>query len=159
MDHFESVVFDYLRANRSTFINSQFCIQLNLGRNPDTSGPHWYCDAVAVNFKSKCVALCEITYASPPTTLLKRLRAWNENWPLLCKALKRDSGVPEDWQVRPSLFIHGDVKERVCAFIADLPASDMPQPDITLLEHVLPWQYCSWDRPDKDAGRGTPGAA
>ncbi|WP_407469232.1 hypothetical protein ABFU38_05100 [Xanthomonas campestris pv. raphani] len=51
MDHFEGVVLDYLRADRALFVNSQCCIQLNEGANPDTSGPHWYCDAVAVSFK------------------------------------------------------------------------------------------------------------
>ena len=41
MDHFEGVVLDYLRADRALFVNSQCCIQLNEGANPDTSGPHW----------------------------------------------------------------------------------------------------------------------
>ncbi len=158
MDHFESVVFDYLRANRSTFVNSQFCIQLNPGSNPDTSGPHWYCDAVAVNFKTARIDLCEITYASPPTSLFKRLSAWSENWKLLCQALKRDAGVPEDWHVRPRLFIRRDVEARVSAFLASLPTSDMPQPQITYLEDVLPWQYCSWDRRDEEISGATSAA-
>ncbi|SYZ56809.1 hypothetical protein CPBF367_34790 [Xanthomonas arboricola pv. juglandis] len=51
MDHFEGVVLDYLRADRALFVNSQCCIQLNEGANPDTRGPHWYYDAVAVSFK------------------------------------------------------------------------------------------------------------
>ncbi|WP_223670515.1 hypothetical protein [Xanthomonas citri] len=38
MDHFEGVVLDYLRADRALFVNSQCCIQLNEGANPDTSG-------------------------------------------------------------------------------------------------------------------------
>lgn len=40
MDYFEGVVFEFLRADRTLFINTQCCIQLNPGDNPDTSGPH-----------------------------------------------------------------------------------------------------------------------
>jgi hypothetical protein len=99
MDHFESIVLEYLRADRSLFVNSQCCIQLNPGDNPDTSGPHWYCDAIAVSFKRQAAYLCEITYATPPTSLMKRLTAWNKDWGLLREALFRDSGVPTDWPV------------------------------------------------------------
>ncbi|MEC3888913.1 hypothetical protein [Xanthomonas campestris] len=60
MDHFEGVVLDYLRADRALFVNSQCCIQLNEGANPDTSGPHWYCDAVAVSFKEQATYAAEI---------------------------------------------------------------------------------------------------
>jgi hypothetical protein len=42
MDYFQGVVTDYLRANRATFVNTECCIQLNPGPNPDTGGPHWY---------------------------------------------------------------------------------------------------------------------
>ncbi|MCE4344118.1 hypothetical protein [Xanthomonas hortorum] len=60
MDHFEGVVLDYLRADRALFVNSQCCIQLNEGANPDTSGPCWHCDAVVVSFKEQAACLCEI---------------------------------------------------------------------------------------------------
>lgn len=69
MDHFEGVVLDYLRADRALFVNSQCCIQLNEGANPDTSGPHWYCDAVAVSFKEQAAYLCEISYAARAPSL------------------------------------------------------------------------------------------
>lgn len=147
MDHFESIVLEYLRADRSLFLNSQCCIQLNPGDNPDTTGPHWYCDAVGVSFKSQAVFLCEITYASPPTSLMKRLTAWSKDWPLLCQALVRDSGVPSDWVVKPWLFIPESLVERVTSFVAGLEPSRMPRPEITKLEDVLPWRYRSWNRP------------
>jgi hypothetical protein len=151
VDHFEGVVLDYLRANKATFVNAQFCIQLNPGSNPDTSGPHWYCDAVAINFKNKSVHLCEITYASPPASLVKRLGAWSGSWPAVCEALRRDSGIPEGWHVQPWLFVRRDIEARILAFLAGLPISSMPPPRITHLEDVLPWHYCSWDRPDEAA--------
>ncbi|WP_237384567.1 hypothetical protein [Xanthomonas campestris] len=80
MDHFEGVALDYLRADRALFVNSQCCIQLNEGANPDTSGPHWYCDAVAVSFKEQAAYLCEISYAARAPPLIARLKGWNEHW-------------------------------------------------------------------------------
>lgn len=151
MDHFESIVLEYLRADRSLFVNTQCCIQLNPGDNPDTSGPHWYCDAVAVSFKSKAIYLCEITYASPPISLMKRLTAWNKDWPLLRQALVRDSGIPSDWSVKPWLFLRELHIEPMKKFVASIEPLTMPHPKMTKLEDVLPWQYRSWNRvPDQD---------
>lgn len=146
MDHFESVVLEYLRADRSLFVNSQCCIQLNAGANPDTSGPHWYCDAVALSLKAQVAYLCEITYANPPNSLFKRLSGWDEGWPLLRIALERDSGVPSTWPITPWLFIPQALAPRVEIFLSTLSLTQMPKPKITHLEHVMPWQYRSWDR-------------
>jgi len=56
MDYFQGVVTEYLRANRATFVNTECLIQLEAGDTP-AKGQHWYCDAVAVNFKEKTVGL------------------------------------------------------------------------------------------------------
>ncbi|MDR6672842.1 hypothetical protein [Xanthomonas sp. 1678] len=144
MDHFEGVVLDFLRADRALFVNSQCCIQLNEGANPDTSGPHWYCDAVAVSFKERAGYLCEITYAARAPSLLARLKSWNEHWPGVRAALARDSGVPLDWVVRPWLFVPDAHAERLRASLAGL--GNLPSPRITFLEDVVPWRYRSWDR-------------
>jgi len=45
MDYYESIVVNYLRADRALFVNTECCVQLNQSDNPDGSGPHWYCDA------------------------------------------------------------------------------------------------------------------
>jgi hypothetical protein len=63
MDYFESIVVNYLRADRATFVNTECCIQPNRADNPDASGPHWYCDAVAMELRTETVFLCEISYA------------------------------------------------------------------------------------------------
>lgn len=144
MDHFEGVVLDYLRADRALFVNSQCCIQLNEGANPDTSGPHWYCDAVAVSFKELAAYLCEITYAARAPSLLGRLRGWDEHWEGVKAALVRDSGVPADWSVRPWLFVPQAHAERLKSSLASL--GTLPSPRITFLEEVVPWRYRSWNR-------------
>jgi hypothetical protein len=33
MDYYESVVRDYLRADRALFVNTEYCIQISPGRN------------------------------------------------------------------------------------------------------------------------------
>lgn len=151
MDFFESVVIEYLEADRSLFVNPQCCIQINEGDNPDTSGPHWYCDAVVADFRSHCVFLCEITFANPPSGLLKRLSGWNDHWPKVCKALVRDSHLPEEWPVRPWLFFPERLIPNVLDALEKLNVSSesnslLPVSRITPLEMVYPWLYKSWNR-------------
>jgi hypothetical protein len=62
MDYFQGVVTEFLRANRSTFVNTEYLIQLDEGKLPVKSR-HWYCDALAVNFEESTVFLCEVTYS------------------------------------------------------------------------------------------------
>jgi hypothetical protein len=79
VDYYEGVVMTYLRADRSLFINTECCIQLNPTNNPDQAGAHWYCDAIVVDFRDKVVFLCEISFANSLDKLVKRLKQWNEN--------------------------------------------------------------------------------
>ena len=151
MDYFQDVVIEYLRADRAMFINAECCIQLNPGENPDKTGLHWYCDAVAVNLRSRNVFLCEVTYAKSLTALMHRLTGWSENWPQLKVALARDCALPTDWTVRPWIFIPQDLRQLLNQKLDKLPNLgiedvNMPRPDITDLEKVLPWKYKSWNR-------------
>jgi hypothetical protein len=150
MNYYENVVVDYLRADRAVFVNTEYCIQINRADNPDKSGPHWYCDAVAVNFRSKEVFLCEISYASELASLTKRLKDWHANWKGVCDAVARDSFFSEPWPVRPWLFVPEDrvplLKQRLDQM---QPLHFVPK--ITTLEMVQPWRYPSWNRkPDSE---------
>lgn len=147
MDYYESVVINYLRADRAVFVNTECCIQLNPG-NPDTSGPHWYCDAVAVDFKQECIFLCEISYSAQLSDLVKRLKAWHEKWTELCNALKDGCALPKSWQVRPWLFVQEDSLQRLLKQLNQLQSEQPPKfkPLITPLEMVQPWRYNSWNR-------------
>ena len=150
MNYYESVVMDYLRADRAVFVNTEYCIQINPGDNPDTSGPHWYCDAVALNFRSKEIFLCEISYAVHLADLVKRLKGWHANWKGVCAAVARDSFLSEPWPVRPWLF----VPEGRVPFLEQRLAQMQPLQfvhKITPLEMVQPWRYPSWNRkPDSE---------
>jgi hypothetical protein len=151
MDYYEGVVFEYLRADRATFVNTQCCIQLKEGLNPDVNGPHWYCDAVAVEFRSgPRILLCEISYSAQLSSLLKRLRTWNEHWDALCAALVRESNLPRDWPVKPWIFVPEALVTALVKRLGQITGSveslAFGAPRVTPLEMAQPWRYRSWDR-------------
>jgi hypothetical protein len=154
MDYYESIVVSYLRADRALFVNTECCIQLNLADNPDTSGPHWYCDVVACDFRKHRIYLCEISYGARLADLIKRLTAWHENWDSVCKALFRDSCLPDDWPVRPWLFVPENRLQHLKRWWETICGNgQLPQyqtPLVTTLEMVQPWRYCSWNRIGED---------
>ena len=138
---------EYLRADRAVFLNTEYCIQLNPG-NPDTSGPHWYCDAIALDFGSKEIFLCEISYAIRLADLIKCLKGWHDNWKGVCEAVARDSFLSEPWPVRPWLFVPESraplLNQRLGEIANGQPLNFAPK--ITHLERVQPWRYASWNR-------------
>lgn len=149
MNYYESVVVDYLRSDRRIFVNTECCIQLNEADNPDNSGPHWYCDAVACDFAAKCTFLCEISYSKQLGDLTKRLRGWHDNWDLVCSALRRDSFIPPDWQVRAWLFVPEMLLPHLLQRLEKIGGVEHSlrfTPRITPLEMVQPWRYRSWNR-------------
>ena len=151
MDYFQGVVTEYLRADRAVFVNTECCIQLNAGANPDRTGPHWFCDAVALNLREKQVFLCEVTYSRSLSALNKRLTDWASNWNPLRAALVRDCCLQNDWSVTPWLFIPNELRsslnEKLCRIASiGIGAGQMPSPRITDLEEVTPWKYKSWNR-------------
>jgi hypothetical protein len=124
------------------------CVQLNQLDNPDRSGPHWYCDALASDFRNRTIFLCEISYSKSLSELLKRLAKWNFHWPLIRPALARDSFLPVDWPARPWLFVPEKRVPRLVTWLRRLADENTLayEPRITPLEMVQPWQYCSWNR-------------
>ena len=149
MDYFQGVVTEFLRADRATFVNTEYLLQLDAGE-VHAKGRHWFCDAVAVNHRDKRVDLCEITYSSTLQSLVDRLQAWSSNWELIVAALHRDSHLQGTWHVRPHLFVpltRMDTLKRKLGFIRKATESKllMPVPEVTLLEDVAPWKYRSWN--------------
>ncbi len=150
MDYFQGVVAEYLRADRSVFINTEILIQLDLGDSP-AKGRHWFCDVAAANFREQTLYLCEITYSKTMSALAARLLSWSSNWAEIRQALVRDCGIPATWQIKPWVFIpkayHDALKRRIGPITnKQMDAGAMPAPLITYLESVVPWQYKTWDR-------------
>lgn len=148
MDYYESVMLHYLRSDRALFTNSECCIQINQGDNPDTSGPHWYCDAVAVDLRSKIIFLCEISYSKGLPSLTKRLKEWHDNWDALRNALIRDSFLENNWPVRPWLFVPEQFVALLLRRFEEIRAGQPLRylPRITPLEMIQPWRFQSWNR-------------
>jgi hypothetical protein len=152
MDYYQGIVTEYLRADRAMFVNTECCIQLNPGANPDRTGPHWYCDAVAINLRERHVFLCEISFAAALSDLTKRLLAWHSNWHALKLALVRDLSIDASWPVSPWVFVPRErvatLERKIAKVCADSTrtADDMPYPKITFLEDVVPWKYRAWNR-------------
>ena len=148
MDYYESVVIDYLRADRALFVNTECCLQLCEGHHPD-KGQHWYCDAAVADFRSKSLFLCEISYSQKLAALIKRLKLWNDNWDGVRDALRRNSRVPPEWLegLRPWLFVPLESVPYLLTGLSRI-GNGSPKfvPRITPLEMVQPWCYCSWDR-------------
>lgn len=148
MDYYEGVVLHYLRADRAIFVNSECCVQVNAAENPDMSGPHWYCDAAAVDFRQQTVFLCEISYSVGLSTLAKRLMAWQAHWDDIRVALVRDSFLPQGWPVRPWLFVPEALIPLLLRRLEQAGAGAPPRftPRITPLEMTQPWRFRSWNR-------------
>jgi hypothetical protein len=159
MDYFQGVVTEYLRANRATFVNTECLIQLALGDSPK-KGEHWFCDVVAINFAERAVYLCEVSYSTTLYSLGKRLEGWAANWLALKAALCRDCSVPEDWSVRPWVFIPRDLAQHLQKKLATLgtasSAKAMTVPRVTHLEDVVPWKYPSWNRKLEELAKEAP---
>ncbi len=150
MDYFQGVVTEFLRANRSTFVNTEYLIQLDESPTP-LKGRHWYCDALAVNFQHSTVYLCEITYSKTMSALLGRLQAWASHWEGVCASISRDSQLCGTWKFQPWVFVPQDsttllIRKLEVSSTPIRPQSPMPAPLITTLESVSPWNYCTWDR-------------
>lgn len=149
MDYFLGVVTEYLRADRSVFINTELLIQLDLGDSPP-KGRSWFCDVAAANFREETLYLCEITYSKSMSALAARFSSWSTHWPEIRRALNRDCGIPATWQIKPWAFIptgyHDTLKKRLAAITPREDEHAMPAPLITYLESVVPWKYKSWDR-------------
>lgn len=148
MDFYEGVVIDYIRADRALFVNPQCLLQLNSSDNPDTTGPHWYCDALAVDFRSSTIFLCEVSYGKQLQSLKKRLDDWVRHWDELKTALERDSRLPAAWPIRPWLFVPEQripKLEEILKHLQTIHNRDV-FPRITTLEMTQPWNYCTWNR-------------
>lgn len=140
MDYYQGVVANFLDADPAVFINNEYYIRLD---GLPAKGNSWYCDIMAVNMKEQAVYLCEVTFSKSLGGLAKRLQAWDENWPQICQAIRQKSAIPSSWIIQPWLFIPEQPKQ---ALLAKLGSIQMPQPRLTWLESVVPWNYNSDER-------------
>ena len=103
-EYYESIVLEWLRADRGCFVNTQYMIQISDGDAP-RAGTSWYCDALAVDFSNKLVLLCEVSYSQHLWALRKRLQQWEQNWDAIKNAIRSISNIPADWKFKVWVFV------------------------------------------------------
>jgi hypothetical protein len=145
MDYYQGVVMEYVRANRSNFVNPEFLLALGTNSKTPPKGEHWYVDLLTLNLKDTTAYLCEVSYSVHLSAMRERLAAWASHWPAICAALRRDAGIGPDWTVRPWLFAPEKAIEK--HLVPKLPTTLPMMPKITPLEMTVPWRYCTWDHP------------
>jgi hypothetical protein len=149
VDYYQGQVVEYLRSDRAIFVNTECCIQLYEAANPKAR-EHWYCDAVACDFRNRTAFLCEVSYSKQLSSLIKRLRGWHQHWDLVCGALRRDCCIPTDWTARPWLFVPDYLVDTLVKGLTQITgdlATLRFQPKVTTLEATQPWKVeRSWDR-------------
>jgi hypothetical protein len=59
MEHYKSVVLDYLQADRALFVNAAFCAHLDRLEDPEKQGQRWSCDAVAIDLRHGAAYVCQ----------------------------------------------------------------------------------------------------
>jgi hypothetical protein len=137
MDYFQGVVTEYLRADRACFINPEYYLRNDLSPIEKSRKSYWYVDVLAFHMRHKCAYLCEVTYAKEPRALVARLRSWHSEWTTVKATLVRDSSLPNDWTVRPWIF----VPEARLSFLKAAAPEFAPAARFTRLEDTLPWHY------------------
>ena len=159
MDHYKAVVMQYLQSDRTVFVNAECCIRLEDEAHPEKSGPHWFCDAVAIDLRHRAVYLCDVAYKLQ--TLVRKMAAWAQHWDGVKAALQRDCKLPESWRVHVWLFVPRDTIELLDEKLEDLRRKQgCPfKIKLTALEDVQPWRFWTWDRTDaaNDIVRGREG--
>lgn len=146
MDYYgQGKVDAFLRAKRSTFINTEFQLQLDEG-SPQ-KGRWLYVDTIAVDLHDKAVYLCEVTGAKSLGGLLNKVKKLTANWIDYRAALVRDARVPQGWPVLLWFFVPKVLAEDLFVELVTMDARPPPY-RITPLEAVAQWTYDIHNRPD-----------
>lgn len=146
MDHFKTVVMDYLQSDKAVFVNAECCLQLDPLADSERHGQSCSCDAVAIDLRHRAVYLCHAAFEHKLHAFIEELYVWTRNWDSIKASLQRDCGVPANWRVYVWLFVPKDSIE-----MADEKLEQLRQTigskfkvKITALEDAQPWRASTW---------------
>lgn len=144
MDHYKTVVMDFLQSDRAVFVNEECCFALADSAHVQ----HCACDAVAIDLRHGAVYLCETALEGELPSLLRKLTGWTKHWDQIKDTLHRECKVPAGWRVHVWLFVPRDAIEMLDAKLEHLrqTAGSRFKVKITALEDVQPWRISSWER-------------
>ena len=148
MDHYKTVVMDYLLADKAVFVNTACRIQLDAEGTPENPKQHCSCDAVTIDLRHGAVYLCETAFEHKLPSLLKKLSAWTKNWDSVQTALRRECMVPANWRVHVWLFVPRKSIEMLDERLEQLrqTVGARFKVKLTALEEVQPWRFSRWER-------------
>lgn len=148
MEHYKTVVMDYLQADRALFVNTAFRTQFDKPEGPERPGRCWSCDAVAIDLRHGAAYVCQVAFDHKLQRLIKELFAWTKQWELIKAALQRDGRVPAMWRIHVWLFVPRDSIEMLDQELEHLrhTAGSKFKIKITALEDVQPWRASTWER-------------
>jgi hypothetical protein len=146
MEHYKTVVMDYLQADRAVFVNTKCDIEVGGAASQKKSGQHCSCDAVAIDLRHRAVYLCDAAFESKLQPLIKKLSTWTKNWDSIETALQHECRVPAKWRVYIWLFVPKDLIEMLDAELEDLrnTSGSKFKVKVTVLEDVQPWRASCW---------------
>jgi len=148
MDHYKTLVLDYLQADRAVFVNAECCLRAEHAEEPDKTGLNCTCDAVAIDLRHGAVYLCETAIEHKLLSLINRLTAWTRNWDCIKAALQRYCKVPPNWRVHVWLFVPRESIGLLDAKLEHLrqSAGSRFKVKVTALEDIQPWRASTWER-------------
>ena len=123
MDH---AVEHYLRSQAALFLSADCTLAITEDGAPSRI------EMVAVDFNNKTVWLC-----ASGADVMKTLRLWQSQWPLVQMALWRDHKIPLGFEIHPWAFVSQDQKLAFdAAFTYSELEGQMPSPRFTKLEDL-----------------------
>lgn len=148
MDHYKTLVMDYLQADPAVFVNTECSTQLDEHLAPDCPACHFSCDAVAIDLRHGVVYLCLASFDDKLQGMVEQMSTWTRNWDSIKTSLCHGSKVPKNWRVYVWLFVPKDSIEMLDEELERLrqTAGSKFKVKITALEDVQPWRASSWKR-------------
>ncbi|MGA8670766.1 MAG: hypothetical protein WB679_12860 [Terracidiphilus sp.] len=148
MDHYKTLVMDYLQSDRAVFVNAECCLPLDDPANLEKRVERCSCDAVALDLRHGAVYLCETALDDQLQSLMRKLSAWTKHWDSIRAALQRDYKVPANWRVHVWLFVPRGSIDMLDGKLEHLRQTIGPRfkVKLTALEDVQPWRFSSWER-------------
>lgn len=148
MDHYKTVVMDFLQSDRTVFLNAECCLGLGDPTSKEKRSEHCACNAVAIDLRHGAVYLVETTLEDKLPSLVRKLANWTKHWDSIKAALHRECRVPADWRVHVWLFVPRNsiemLEEKLEHMRQTLGARFKVK--LTALEDVQPSRIANWER-------------
>lgn len=151
MDHYKTVVMDYLQSDRAVFVNADCRFEGAPPAEPEKKPEQCQCDAVAIDLRHGAVYLCETAMEDQLPDLLKKLAGWTKHWDSIKATLQRECKVPAHWRVHVWIFVPRAVTETLEDELEQLRqnAGSRFKVKLTVLEEIQPWDSLKWRRKEE----------